>query len=474
MCWRLVALLVCLASIVVGVCPYKAHAQSTVLGTPEFDLLGMSPQNVRAYLDLQNYLYPLKHSLLQWQYVDLNHDELPELVALVKGKEASTCAVWILNWQNSSGWVQVWEHKASSLCHSDVMEAYSDGRLRICESWSVGAWRNESCSLIEWNKSWVAHVLEDFTRVTNQAQLSQTEQYYHFGDRLAQRSYTRIPKSAQLPIVQRRTSYDVVLSHWSETNFQHAETVAWNESSAMETVFSVRDNAGDIRQTPQIGAHTTLSHGVIKVQSQWNSHGLWLGIWIRDLTPSPQPGSCEQADTQESNTLGTTDHLALWFDLNPSLHTTSTPAESWEEAYVKGYDENPIRHEMDPNVYAIAVQANGCVTRMHPDTANSWSGIPQFITSPIVGGFFVQAFVPTSFFKLSDLRAWNKHAQGIGFSAVYHDSLDSENALIFRDLATSEWRWGDPYSFGELILLPAQAESLPEFPLQWDKWLKAK
>jgi hypothetical protein len=469
MLWRVRALFVCFAISWLALCANTASSQEQSPSELSPSCCGVNKKNIDAYIALKNYLKPLKFKLLRWYYVDLNRDASPEIVALIQSEKENNCAVWVLEWDlDLKAYKQVWEHKSSSLCtSSDSVEAFNNGRLRICEAWRVQGWRNETCTIIEYSAQWKARVIEEGNAQTEEPLRAQKTSYYNFELRDARRAYLCVPQLPSMPLQQRQTRYSFIYSEWQDELEALPAPVAWDESKALALKYKIASS------TPRDWFGATddklFSQSKVSVQSRWNTRGISLGIWIHDKDIALTHSYC--GDDSE---LSAYDHIAIWFDLNPSYHRDTKTTEDWELKYAAAYAENPYRHEMDPEIFALAVLPNACAVYLHPAQEEHWYAKPEIKSSKTHTGYFIEVFFPAAFFRKQILQKQKHFTQNLGLSVIYHDLVQSDEELIFQNLANSEWKWGDPYSFGELLLLPPASDEKPLFPLQWDKWLSGQ
>lgn len=429
-------------------------------------ILRLNRDTVKAYFDLQASLRAdsKDKKLAHWIVFDLDKDGRNEVVAQVETTDRpSETALWVYKKSpDGQKFIKVNEYPNIIQCSGSskelVQQFYLDGEdLSICEQWRMGTWLNQECSTVRWDQNWDIRLVRQQSRTVWENIPSERTTTFDFLAQKAARSYIHIPKGCQLPLKRRAAQYDMVLSRWTDKN---------------PTVNGIPD------ENEWCGDNSEILNGQnacfdkkrrIQVRSLWNASGLWFGIWVKDETPISLQQACHpEADIQKA------DHVAVWLDLSDRLVMDDIPKEDWEEHYQQVYDENPYRHGLDDKMFGIAATfgENACVLGLHPDL-NNWNVKPEIQTTDIPGeGHFVEIYFSASMFGKTDLRQYDGRINGIGFSVVYHDMAAWNSLDDMHDYATSDWQWADPFSMGQLWMLPPDTPSLPPYPLQWDKWLK--
>lgn len=239
-----------------------------------------------------------------------------------------------------------------------------------------------------------------------------------------------------MPALSRNTQYVMVFAPINETADRGPARLEYEQFSAFSD-------------------HTPFRFG-----AAWNSGGIYFSFDFTDENLIA-PTSCT-----ESIAIQQVDHAELWFDLNPSLKIDRNNPDSWMLEYEKDYQNEPYRHHLDSDVFGLAITPNGCIVPMSP-TRDQWPVMPEVNYESTDYGYRLDVYIPAKFYGVEDISQMNR-SLGLGFTARQHD-FDGE--YRYSETSTSEFRWPDPFTFGELWLKPSSAAYPPHYPLQWNDWL---
>ncbi len=336
--------------------------------------------------------------------------------------------------------------------------AVRDGRLHLCEAWG-GAWYAREC---------VRAVLDDagVLRVENHEETagwldgpSEHRLRFDFLSQHGERSYTAVPIRSGFPLLKREVRFAWFVAEYVAAAPDLDEGLdegLWATGSKRYFVEGLREVTAQEFVASEVG---------FSIQAMWRDDGLWLGVVVRD------PDVVETSGCAEDLSAYAFDHMQLWLDLGAGMRRPGV--DSAGDMYRAAYQEDPVRHSPDGNVHAFAVlpgQAEACVQRMLrlPDGEQ---------TLPIMGksrrtaqGYDVKMFIPAVFFGVDSLSGYEGRRMGVGFSVWVHNVSSGGDVLAHRGYGTSELLWGDPFTFGQL-LMPSLPPGLPGYPLDWARWL---
>jgi len=436
--------------------PKAASAQTAIKGdvllsVQHFSkLASLRPWHLRAVAALKNHTEQSRLTLHDFIFSDANADGKLEVVAQVRGKlkdEKPFLSVLVFTVSDDGKLNLRYEYR----------QEQAEGRLSqrllplargmgICESWDVATWVVHECNDVLLDGAWNAYTLRQTIETRESNTHTAQAQHFDFQTRRVQRTYRRLPVGTFMPALQRQSDSAMLFGTYAPN------AGAYPASPPPDVVqFLVND-------TPKEAS----DYHPIHLAARWNKDGLELSFWLEDFTPTPA------ASCSESMAVQRLDHVEVWFDLNPSPSIQRNAPESWQLEYEKAYQVNPYRHDIDADIFGLAITANGCLVYMTPSRQH-WRAVPAYQVSPTPYGYHIQLFLSSAFFGVSDMTKLPR-THGIGFSAVQHDVHDAD-AVTFNTYATSAWRWPDPFSFGQLWLLPDGAKALPRFPVRWETWL---
>ena len=308
-----------------------------------------------------------------------------------------------------------------------------------CESWSIASWTLRECHHLTFDETWAPRV-SAYTVTTREprSHASQTNAF-DFDAREAMRAYSQLPEGAFMPAIQRQARYALIVAPQDDT---------LPGLTALDTPYL---------------AEFRPNHEPIAYQVRWNDAGLYLSLNLRDADPVVPQACSDPMDIQFH------DHVEIWLDLNPALQIQRDAPQSWLADYESAYRAMPFRHDIDADVMAFAVTPNACLVPITP-TRQNWRVLPQTQAARTQDGYRVDIFLPAELFN-TRLMSQLANALGIGFTARQHDVHADAS---FSDQATSDWTWPDPFTFGQIWLLPDSASQNPPFPLQWDAWFSGR
>jgi|GEM_PF-2316737 len=434
--------------------PRAASAQKAVKG--EFllsaqhlaKLASLRPWHLRAVAALKNYTRQSRLSLHDFIFSDANADGKLEVVAQVRGKlkDGKPFLSVLVFTVSDDGKLNL---------RYEYRQEQPEGRLSqrllplargmgICESWDVATWAVHECNDVLLDGAWNAYTLRQTIETRESNTHTAQVQHFDFQARRAQRTYRRLPTGNFMPALHRRNDSAMLFGTFAPGTRLHTAS-----PPPHVVQFPLNDTAKG-RSQP------------IHLAARWNKDGLALSFWLEDFTPTPAVSCSENMAVQRL------DHVEIWFDLNPSPSIQRNAPESWQLEYEKAYQANPYRHDIDADIFGLAVTADGCLVYMTPSKQH-WRAAPTYQVSPAPYGYHIQLFLPAAFFGVSDMTKLPR-THGIGFSAILHDIHDAD-VVSFSTYATSTWQWPDPFSFGQLWLLPDGAKALPPFPVRWETWL---
>ena len=407
--------------------------------------------HVQAAVYVQSQLKERQLELMEYRFTDTNADGSQEIVSLSSmedGKHQRYLVVNVYDFDDNLAPILRYEKKqlipgkektkrtsVSKQQYRQHIEAADPG-FSLCEDWSIASWNIHECHLIQFDRAWMPRVMRhDIETSEPQAHSSQTNSF-QFSNQLASRSYRRLPEGSFMPALSRDSQFVMVFVPLNE-NLEAAPTrLEYQQSSSFS------------------------EHVPFQFASAWNSEGLYLSFDFTDETRI-EPASCTETVAVQQ-----VDHAEFWFDLNPSLKIDRNNPESWMLEYEKDYQNEPYRHHIDNDIFGLAITSNGCIIPMTP-TREQWLVMPEVNYETTEYGYRLDVYIPADFYGVEDLKLLNR-SLGLGFTARQHDV---DNEYRFSETATSEFKWPDPFTFGEIWLKPEGAAYPPHYPLQWSDWL---
>ena len=382
--------------------------------------------------------------LLDYRFADTNGDGTYEVVTLAFAPDAhdrTRFVVSVYDFDENGEPVLRFEKKQKQTtpyepgAFSQSIDVPETG-FTLCENWRMQTWRIHECHDIRFDDAWNPGVLQHVVETTEISSNATQTNRFDFRYGMAGRSYTRIPDGPFMPALQRQTDYAMLFA--PQNNDLPPEPV-------------------DL-PTTQIPALS--QHEAMRIGTAWNANGLYITMQMTDVDIVGPEACNDQLAIQQY------DHAELWFDLNPALDIQAKSPESWQLEYQKAYHNAPYRHDVDADVFGIAITPGRCVVPMTPDR-DHWQNMPQVATAPTAAGYKLNVFVPAAFFGVSSMTQLSR-AQGLSFTARQHDRHADRP---FDATASSAFEWPDPFTFGQIWLTTPDTVYPPPFPMQWDVWL---
>ena len=382
--------------------------------------------------------------LLDYRFADANGDGKYEVVTLSFAPDAhdrTRFVVGVYSFDQNGEPVLRFEKKQKQTApyepgnFTQTIDTPEKG-FTLCENWRMQTWDIRECHDIlldgGWNPNVLLHTVQ--TQETS-AHATQTNRF-DFRYKTASRAYSRLPDGPFMPALKRQTDYAMIFASQNPALPMAPATVK-------------------VTQMPEISAHEPMLAG-----ASWNDNGLYLSLVFSDVD-IVEPQSCnDQISVQQY------DHAELWFDLNPSLEIQPKFPETWQLEYQKNYHNAPYRHDIDADIFGIAITPNLCVVPITPSREH-WHATIQVSATKQASGYQLNIFVPAAFYGVSSMSHL-KRAQGLSFTARQHDRhADGQ----FDHTATSTFEWPDPFTFGQIWLTTPGTAFPPPFPMQWDDWL---
>lgn len=410
------------------------------------NLLNIDKFHVKTALRVHSRVQHRKMKLLDYRFADVNDDGALEIAALSQtqdNRQRKQLVFSIYDFDDELAPIlrfekyQLYDTENAHPLYQMSIESLSPG-VSLCENWKVASWLIHECHDIKFNDEWLPEVLSHQT-TTNEPETHATQaDSFNFETATASRSYERLPEGSFMPPLRRTAEYRMIFATPNET---------------------LPPNPVDIapRTTPSLDDE---KHAPLYLASRWNNDGIYISIELRDADITPSQNCTDEQAIQLQ------DHLELWFDLSPSLAVSSDAPQAWLLEYEKDYQNEPYRHAIDSDIFGLAVMPNGCTIPMTP-MRQTWHAMPDTRVRQTPAGYIVDLFIPASFFMFKTLKTFDR-SLGIGFTARQHDIHPD---APFDSVATSQWHWPDPFTFGQIWLLPENAAWPPPFPLTWKRWL---
>ncbi len=401
---------------------------------------------MKAALRMQNKLKQRNLQILDYYFVDVNDDETFEIAALSQSRDESARIIQHLSIYDFDDEItpmlryersQTAKDNAQTHQYTQHISALEQG-MSLCEDWQIASWNIHECHDILFDENWSPQVLKNTIQTSEPKAHSSQSNTFDFQSRLASRTYERLPDGPYMPPLKRSASYAMLFAGRDETLPPMPQTLETNMNAGFA------DSSG----------HEPIGYGLA-----WNAHGLYISLELQDSDLTPAKACSDQLSVQ------LVDHVELWFDLNPALEIKRDAPLSWQLEYEKNYQNEPYRHSIDDDVYGLAVTSDGCVVPMTP-SRHHWHEMPKIEVTPGKNGYHVDVFIPAPFYHTQNMKQF-KRALGIGFTARQHDIHESG----YDSVATSQYQWPDPFTFGQIWLLPGGMYQTPTFPLQWSTWL---
>ena len=383
--------------------------------------------------------------ILDYYFVDVNHDETVEIAALSQSKDESGRVVQFLSiydFDDDLSPMLRYEKKhaakdnAQMRQYTQAIQPLEEG-MRLCEDWRIASWTIHECNDILFDENWSPVVMRNQVQTAEPKAHSSQSNVFDFRARMASRNYERLPEGPFMPPLRRSVSYAMLFAEYDASLLPEPQSI----------------------ETSQTAGFSDTNHTPIQYGMRWNAQGLYITLQFKDADKMTSSACHDQLSIQQ------VDHAEIWFDLNPTLEIKRDSPQSWQIEYEKNYQNEPYRHYIDDDIFGLAVTPDGCVVPMTPSRSH-WTDMPQIKAIPQDEGYRIDMFIPSRFYRTSDMKQF-KRALGIGFTARQHDIHESG----FDSVATSEWQWPDPFTFGQIWLLPGGDYHAPTFPMQWETWL---
>ena len=408
-------------------------------------LQNVSSFHLKAALKIQVRMKNRGMKLVDYRFADTNNDGTPEVVTLSEVAANHGNVVLVLGvYDFDADFNPILRYEkmqsvdnAANRTYAQRIESRSPG-FSFCESWKIASWSIDECHEIIMDLNWNPGVIMHRVRTSEPKAHSAQSNAFNFETRLASRTYDRLPEGPFMPPLHRDASYHLLFSDPAKdlapvpARFSNLNPVSMQNDSHLPILFG----------------------------SRWNEHGLYFSIALSDDDIVADSTCSDQASVQ------LVDHVEFWFDKSPDLAIQSDNPQSWLLEYRKDYKTEPYRHSLDSDVFGFAVTAGGCLVPMAP-TRDSWPVIPQMVYEKGTSGYRIDVFVPAAFFGVSTLKNID-HSLGIGLSDRQHDVHADDS---WQSIATSDFQWPDPFTIGQIWLLPSDAAWPPPFPMQWSSWL---
>jgi hypothetical protein len=332
-----------------------------------------------------------------------------------------------------------------------------DGRLTLCESWGQ-SWRAEQCARLRLDSRGVLRVEQHVEHATWSSGPSSYSLDFDFINARARRSYAEHPLEPGYPLLEREAAFSMLFA-------QHVEQLPALELSLDEAPWSelawLRFEQDDdlVQGTEYWSGRDDLS---FRLAAVWSKDAVLVAIEVRDQ-------SLLLEDCASPSSLLNSDHIELWLDTSAEPRVLADTESAQEHRRV--YQQDPFRHAPDGSVINLAIspgQEGSCVTPLLPRDASI--AAPPAVFTVHEGGYRAVLMLPASLFGEDSFSSLEERGRGIGLTVDVHDIDDETQTWQVTRMASSALVWGDPFSFGEL-LLPKEAQQLPEYPLDWGSWL---
>lgn len=424
-----------------------------------------------------------KQTLLSYAFYDVNGDGAFEAVVLAqsdrRGAKSQSIAVYAFGADMAP--ILRFEHRqniaATVTDYARAARASDAGAgVAFCEDWRIASWQFRECHDILFDALWQPRVRAyEITTREPLAHASQTAKF-DFSAMRAARAYTHIPEGTFLPARAETAQYEMYFAPCEETgaaapvpDWRAAQfgtksdpmqyRMHWNDDALYISLDCADDEIseeyGDLSNKTRENAQSAEESSARKPSAELPADG----------NASPDFGRQTLPLCNDALALQTADHVEVWIDLAPALQVDRNAPQTWQADYEKSYHQSPYRREIDADIYAFAVTAQGCIAPIHP-IREYWRAVPaaQIKTTP--RGYRVDIRIPADFFPD---RPMQKIAgpQGLGMSLIQHDIRKNGD---FGTSLTSQWRWADPFTFGQVWLTRPNLAA-PIFPFEWNKFL---
>ncbi|MBQ9818232.1 MAG: hypothetical protein IJM59_12320 [Proteobacteria bacterium] len=410
-------------------------------------LRNVSMFHIKASIRLQNRIRERRLKLIDYIFADADGDGKLDIVTLSQKTDAKNRTQLVLGvYSVDEQFNPVLRYEKSQIVRDDSSQQQYFQRIAadkkagftFCEDWKIASWDVVECHDLLFSPSWIPGVqAHSVTTSEAKAHSSQTNRF-DFKTKLASRSYERLPDGPFMPALRRQNEYAMIFAPLDETLSASPHPLTPTQSAAFPST----------------------DHPPIRYDIRWNSSGIHMSFVLTDEDLEYTSSCSDQISVQQS------DHLELWFDLNPSLNIKRDSPQSWMLEYEKEYQNEPYRHSIDSDIFGLAVLPGGCIVPMAP-TRNNWHTMPEISVQHHAGGYRVDIYIPSKFYQAENMLQFDR-SLGLGFTARQHD-IHSDRP--YDSLATSEWQWPDPFTFGQIWLLGRESAWPPPFPLQWNTWL---
>lgn len=421
-----------------------------------------------------------KQSLLSYTFHDVNDDGAYEAIVLAQTERRGTLrqSLAIYSFDDDLAPILRFEHHqniASTVANytRTVGDSPANRGFAFCEDWRIASWQFHECHDLFFDAQWRARV--QAYEITTREPQAHAAQYnrFDFEQMTATRTYSHLPDGSFLPARAQSADYEMVFAPYDETKSialsPNRSAKYGTKSTPLSYAVSWNDDALNIA----IDAHDDDVFGSINgIQNniQSNHQGVkqyskpTLRAMIDDM--AHDVARSQSPMCRETMALQTIDHVEVWLDLAPALQIDRNAPQTWQAEYEKSYNQSPYRHEIDADVYAFAITANGCIVPIHP-MRDYWRGLPIAHVKPTPSGYVVDVQIPASFLGAQSMQKI-AGPQGIGMSLIQHDIHENGD---FESSKTSQWQWADPFTFGQLWLLRTTSTKSPTFPFEWNKFL---
>ncbi len=423
-----------------------------------------------------------KQTILSYVFCDVNGDGVFEAVVLAqsdrRGAKSQSIAVYAFGADMTP--ILRFEHRqniASTVTDylRAAQESDAGAGVAFCEDWRIASWQFRECHDILFDALWQPRVRAyEITTREPLAHAAQTAKF-DFAAMRAARTYTHIPEGSFLPARAESAQYEMYFAPCAETDLPpNPELRAAQFGTKSEPMQYRMHWNGDALYISVDCADDDISEINADLPNKTRENERSAKDYSDRSHPSDDPADGNASADAAPQTLPlcngalalqTADHVEVWIDLAPALQIDRNAPQTWQADYEKSYHQSPYRHEIDADIYAFAVTAQGCIAPIHP-IREYWRAMPAAQIKPTRRGYRVDMQIPAGFFPD---RSMQKIAgpQGLGMSLIQHDIRPNGD---FETSQTSQWRWADPFTFGQVWLTRPNAAA-PVFPFEWNKFL---
>lgn len=429
---------------------------------------------LKAAWNVVNKVKQRKQLLLSYTFLDVNGDGTSEAVVLAQTERRGSLRQSLAVYSFTDELVPILRFERHQNIASTVInysrsvdKSNDDYGFSFCEDWRIASWQFRECHDIAFDAQWRA-IVRAYEIKTREPQ-AYAAQYnrFDFKQMTATRTYSHLPDGSFLPAKSRSSDYEMIFAAYDDDKSKTptlsrtakfgskteplAYAASWNDDELLLVI--------DLQDDDVFDQNLKLQNAIPQ------NNAITANSTVEALPPADKTTPTETA-CNETIALQTTDHVEIWIDLAPALQIDRNAPQTWQSEYENAYQQSPFRHEIDADIYAFAVTANGCVVPIHP-MRDYWHGEPnaQIIHNP--DGYTVNLKIPAPVFGTSSMREL-AGPQGIGLSIIQHDIREDGD---FETSKTSQWQWADPFSFGQLWLIRSNSNQTPTFPFEWNKFL---